>query len=289
MMTSEAPTFLRCPFSEKEAAKERGAKWDRARKAWFVPAGTPLAPFAEWLPAGAAAAPPPRSACAAASPASSSASPLPRTAPRTAPPDFAVILEVEEDDEALRSALAAMEAACDPRVHAHCFQQAGTRHLTLYTLKGVPRATAERIRFGAAAPPPALPLRVCFSRPHEWANALALAVDAESEVRLRQAIAACASGLEGLPPRGKAGAKPWTQRYGHAYEAGELHLTLYRVRDACAALGKAKPAVLDEFERARRAVAGASLGSVKGVRISIKEVGGPYDACRPLAGSLAPG
>ena len=34
---------------------------------------------------------------------------------------------------------------------------------------------------------------------------------------------------------------------------------------------------------------GASLGSVKGVRISIKEVGGPYDACRPLAGSLAPG
>ena len=90
----------------------------------------------------------------------------------------------------------------------------------LYTLKGVPRATAERIRFGVAAPPPALPLRVRFSRPHEWANALALAVDAESEVRLRQAIAACASGLEGLPPRGKAGAKPWTQRYGHAYEAG---------------------------------------------------------------------
>ena len=61
------------------------------------------------------------------------------------------------------------------------------------------------------------------------------------------------------------------------------------MRDACAALGKAKPAVLDEFERARRAVAGSSLGSVKGVRISIKEVGGPYDACRPLAGSLAPG
>jgi len=49
---ASSSTYLDCPFSEKDAAKALGAKWDGARKAWYVPAGVPLAPFARWLPSG---------------------------------------------------------------------------------------------------------------------------------------------------------------------------------------------------------------------------------------------
>lgn len=44
-------TFLAVPFKEKDAAKQLGAKWDRAEKKWFAPEGTDLAPLEKWLPA----------------------------------------------------------------------------------------------------------------------------------------------------------------------------------------------------------------------------------------------
>ena len=43
-------TFLSCPFREKDMAKKLGAKWDVARKAWYVPSGVAISPFARWLP-----------------------------------------------------------------------------------------------------------------------------------------------------------------------------------------------------------------------------------------------
>lgn len=42
-------TYLCVPHAEKEAAKSIGARWDAARKSWYVPAGTSTAPFARWL------------------------------------------------------------------------------------------------------------------------------------------------------------------------------------------------------------------------------------------------
>ncbi len=42
-----------CPFREKDEAKALGARWDGST--WYVPAGRSLAPFARWLPPGAAA------------------------------------------------------------------------------------------------------------------------------------------------------------------------------------------------------------------------------------------
>ena len=44
-------TYLAVPFAEKDEAKQLGAKWDRAEKAWYVPAGMDLEAFTPWMPA----------------------------------------------------------------------------------------------------------------------------------------------------------------------------------------------------------------------------------------------
>lgn len=44
---------IKVPYAQKDAAKALGAWWSSERKTWFVPDGVLLAPFAEWLPAGA--------------------------------------------------------------------------------------------------------------------------------------------------------------------------------------------------------------------------------------------
>lgn len=44
-------TYIAVPFAEKDDAKQLGAKWDRAEKSWFVPAGVDTEAFAQWMPA----------------------------------------------------------------------------------------------------------------------------------------------------------------------------------------------------------------------------------------------
>ncbi len=44
-------TYLAVPYAEKDEAKQLGAKWDRAEKAWYVPAGMDLEAFTPWMPA----------------------------------------------------------------------------------------------------------------------------------------------------------------------------------------------------------------------------------------------
>jgi len=42
--------YLSCPFEEKDQCKKLGARWDNARKSWFItPAMDPL-PFQRWWP-----------------------------------------------------------------------------------------------------------------------------------------------------------------------------------------------------------------------------------------------
>jgi hypothetical protein len=43
-------TYLAVPIEQKDRAKNLGARWDPARKAWFVPDGTDLAAFLQWVP-----------------------------------------------------------------------------------------------------------------------------------------------------------------------------------------------------------------------------------------------
>ena len=40
--------YLTVPFREKDEAKSLGARWDAARKRWYVPDGVDAAPFARW-------------------------------------------------------------------------------------------------------------------------------------------------------------------------------------------------------------------------------------------------
>ena len=41
---------LTTPFAEKDAAKALGARWDSARKVWYVVDPQDLAPFMRWIP-----------------------------------------------------------------------------------------------------------------------------------------------------------------------------------------------------------------------------------------------
>ena len=42
-------TYLAVPYREKDEAKALGAKWDKAEKSWYVPAGANVEPFQKWL------------------------------------------------------------------------------------------------------------------------------------------------------------------------------------------------------------------------------------------------
>lgn len=46
-------TYLITPYKEKDLVKSLGARWDPARRQWYVPQGLDLTPFAAWLPADA--------------------------------------------------------------------------------------------------------------------------------------------------------------------------------------------------------------------------------------------
>lgn len=45
---SSEKTYINVPFSEKEEAKDLGARWDRAEKSWYVPAGVDVEQFSKW-------------------------------------------------------------------------------------------------------------------------------------------------------------------------------------------------------------------------------------------------
>lgn len=40
---------LRCPYSDKDEAKALGARWDVARKTWYVIDPDDLEPFSKWI------------------------------------------------------------------------------------------------------------------------------------------------------------------------------------------------------------------------------------------------
>ena len=44
--------ILKVPYAEKDEAKGLGARWNSARKAWYVPDGVDEAPFSRWFAAG---------------------------------------------------------------------------------------------------------------------------------------------------------------------------------------------------------------------------------------------
>ena len=43
-------TNLQVPYAEKEQAKRLGARWDPARKVWYIENVVDMAPFSRWMP-----------------------------------------------------------------------------------------------------------------------------------------------------------------------------------------------------------------------------------------------
>jgi hypothetical protein len=44
--------ILKVPYAEKDKAKALGARWNAERKAWYIPDGTAVTPFEQWLAPG---------------------------------------------------------------------------------------------------------------------------------------------------------------------------------------------------------------------------------------------
>jgi len=42
-------TFLQVPFSEKDEARRLGAKWNPARKLWYIENVEDMKPFLRWI------------------------------------------------------------------------------------------------------------------------------------------------------------------------------------------------------------------------------------------------
>ncbi len=47
---SNSGFLLNVPYSEKDEAKELGARWDPEARKWFVPRGMDTRPFSRWYP-----------------------------------------------------------------------------------------------------------------------------------------------------------------------------------------------------------------------------------------------
>jgi hypothetical protein len=45
----QGKTYLNVPFAEKDAAKALGARWDAAKKKWYVPSGVAAELFERWM------------------------------------------------------------------------------------------------------------------------------------------------------------------------------------------------------------------------------------------------
>jgi hypothetical protein len=43
-------TDLKVPYAEKDQARKRGARWDAAKKVWFVENVENIAQFMRWMP-----------------------------------------------------------------------------------------------------------------------------------------------------------------------------------------------------------------------------------------------
>lgn len=49
-MNTKQPFYLECPYNDKDAAKELGARWDMDARKWFVPNEIDRNLFKQWWP-----------------------------------------------------------------------------------------------------------------------------------------------------------------------------------------------------------------------------------------------
>ena len=49
LKSSSARSYLDCPYSERDLCKKLGARWDKAKRKWYVPEGVDKNKFEKWL------------------------------------------------------------------------------------------------------------------------------------------------------------------------------------------------------------------------------------------------
>ena len=169
----------------------------------------------------------------------------------------------EKKSTAFSEGITACEASCPPGVHSHCFQRAGTRHITLFQ-GDLTRNQARMLRYKQdhTTSDVSLPMNIDFDSWMSWEAGCYLSVEQSSRRKLESLVGK----IVGLPqgPR----------KCDHA------HLSLYRSRkfpywqEFRAAVGRIKHTTNNQ-----------NWGSVEGVSIRLKIMQDPYEDCVVLAGS----
>ena len=188
---------------------------------------------------------------------------------------YAVYLALDEAEAspAYSAALDGLAKQCDSAVHKHCYQQNGTRHVTLCETPKLTAVEADAVRFRDSAMVPALPFPVGLPAVQPWyrtGGCVALEADLTSSgtAELQQLV----RGNLVLPGDAGAGKKP-----------NEPHISLYRPHQF-GNVAKRK----EQFKAvggwlAKRLEAQAGLGAVTASQIRMKRHGGRYSDYRVLA------
>lgn len=166
------------------------------------------------------------------------------------------ILGILEEDSEMASLMEICRAVCHAspalHVHKHCFQQDGTRHVTLYRKLMLTASEAAELRFASS---PQLPITIrpsLASAPFAWNSGVYLGIE--------QHGAALLSALPELLPANRTEQKE---------AASNMHISLYRARDY-----PDKEAAKRVWPLVKQALSQApSFGSARVVRLVLKKEG----------------
>jgi len=167
----------------------------------------------------------------------------------------------EKKSAAFAEGIAACEASCPPSVHSHCFQRAGTRHVTLFQ-GDLTKNQARMLKFEQKNTnvDVSLPLNIDFDGWMSWEAGCYLSVEQSCRRKLESLV----DKIVGLPQEGSRKCD---------------HLSLYRSRNF---------PNYQEFRtavgRIKHATNNRSFGSVEGVSIRLKIMQDTYEDCIVLAG-----
>lgn len=220
--------------------------WSTDDADWSAAADAEEAAAARSAAAASAAAAAPAAAAASAPPVAG----IKRA--RDEPREAYNILGMIEEDSEMASLMDACREVCVESVHQHCFQQDGTRHVTLYKKLMLTESEAAEVRFGIS---PQLPITIrptLAAAPFTWKAGVYLGVE--------QHGAALLSALPQLLPADRAQQKE---------PASKMHISLYRMRgypDKEAAK-RVWPVVKQALSRAQ------ACGSAQVVRVVLKKEG----------------
>jgi hypothetical protein len=161
----------------------------------------------------------------------------------------------EESTSKFTAGIQKCAANCSTEIHKFCFQQDGTRHISMWA-GNLTLAQARGLKFRQD---PKLPIDIELTGWIDWKGGNYLEVGKETTLALRKML----NDLEGLPKSEKKSCD---------------HLSLYRKR------GNYSEVVNHQFGKVRKALADHDWGSLEGVSVRIKVLGSPYNKCRVLAG-----